>query len=284
MKTNASIITGEIFGTFLLVFFGCGSVAVTVLFDAHQGLFQIALLWGIGLSIAIYSVRSLSGAHFNPAVTLAMALCKKNKWSSVPLYVVSQFLGAIIAGLSVYVLFSSSILGVEDSTNIVRGSAESMAIAKMFGEYYSISGNSYVSIYLAMFAEAFGTFLLALLILFLTDTNNKGRPSDNLVPLMIGFALSCLIALFAPLTQACFNPARDFGPRIVAMLFGWGSAAFPDSNGGFLFVYILAPCIGGALASFVYTVLLKPIILQSVPTSKQETPEKQLFSIREDAV
>lgn len=63
---------GELIGTFLLVLLGCGSVAVSVLFNAHQGLFQIAIVWGIGVTLAIYVTRSLSCAHLNPAVTLAM--------------------------------------------------------------------------------------------------------------------------------------------------------------------------------------------------------------------
>ncbi len=68
---------GEFIGTFILVFFGCGSVAVTVLFSAHVGLFQVAIVWGIGVALAIYATRHLSCAHLNPAVSIAMVVAKR---------------------------------------------------------------------------------------------------------------------------------------------------------------------------------------------------------------
>jgi glycerol uptake facilitator protein len=122
----------------------------------------------------------------------------------------------------------------------------------MFGEYYAAPGStSVVSLPLAIGVEAFGTFLLVLMIFALTEGCNVGRPSDALAPLFIGLTVSSIICLLAPLTQAGLNPARDFGPRMVAWIFGWGSAAFPDQSGGFFLVYILGPLIGaGAAAAF----------------------------------
>lgn len=254
---------GETLGTFLLVLFGCGSVAVSVLFNAHSGLMQIAMVWGIGVTLAIYLTRHLSCAHLNPAVTLAMVVSKRMPLRKLPVYLTSQFLGAFLAGLVIYLLFSPSIEAFESAHNIVRGSAESVQTAKMFGEYYAAPGStSVVSLPLAIGAEAFGTFLLVLMIFALTEGCNVGRPSDALAPLFIGLTVSSIICLIAPLTQAGLNPARDFGPRIVAWIFGWGDAAFPDQSGGFFLVYILGPLVGAGVATAFFLYAFEP-------TSKQ---------------
>jgi len=208
---------GEVLGTFLLVLFGCGSVAVSVLFNAYQGLMQIAIVWGIGVTLSIYLTRHLSCAHLNPAVTLAMVMSKRMLAKKIPIYLTAQFLGAFIAGMTIYLLFSPSISAFENAHSIVRGSAESVQTAKMFGEYYAAPGStSVVSLPLAIAAEAFGTFLLVLMIFALTEGCNVGRPSDALAPLFIGLTVSSIICLIGPLTQAGLNPASDFGPRMVA--------------------------------------------------------------------
>lgn len=252
---------GEFLGTFLLVLFGCGSVAVSVLFNSHSGLFQIALIWGIGVSLAIYATRHLSGAHLNPAVTLAMVASKRMQLKKIPTYLISQFLGAFFAGLILYILFDPSIAAYETAHHIVRGTPDSMSVAKMFGEYYQLPGStSVVSMPLAMGAEAIGTFLLVFMIFSLTEGCNEGKPDDNLAPLLIGLTVSSAISLVAPLTQAGLNPARDFGPRLVAWIFGWGAAAFPDQTGGFFFVYILAPVIGGLAAGWLFVHVVEPLM------------------------
>lgn len=255
---------GETLGTFMLVLFGCGSVAVSVLFNAHQGLMQIALAWGIGVTLSIYLTRHLSNAHLNPAVTIAMVISKRMAAKKLPLYLTAQFLGAFLAGLAIYLLFSPSISAFENAHSLVRGSAESVQTAKMFGEYYTAPGStSVVSLPLAIGAEAFGTFLLVLMIFALTEGCNVGRPSDALAPLFIGLTVSSIICLIAPLTQAGLNPARDFGPRMVSWIFGWKSAAFPDQSGGFFLVYILGPIVGAMLASFFFVFAFEPTMKRS---------------------
>ncbi len=255
---------GETLGTFILVLFGCGSVAVSVLFNAHQGLMQIALAWGIGVTLAIYLTRHLSCAHLNPAVTIAMLLSKRMKANKVLTYILGQFLGAILAGFAIYLLFGASISAYESAHSIVRGSAESVQTAKMFGEFYSVQDSTaVVSMPLAIAAEAFGTFILLLMIFALTEGCNVGRPDDALAPLFIGLTVTSIICLIAPLTQAGLNPARDFAPRMVAWIFGWGNATFPDSSGGFFFVYILGPILGGAIATLFFVYVIEPAMKRS---------------------
>jgi glycerol uptake facilitator protein len=110
-----------------------------------------------------------------------------------------------------------------------------------------------------MLAEGFGTMLLALFIFGLTEDCNVGKPSSDLQPLFIGLTVSSIIFFVAPLTQAGLNPARDFGPRLVAWLMGWGSAALPDAVGGWFWVYILAPILGGIVAAIIFKYILEPI-------------------------
>lgn len=234
---------------------------MSVLFDAHRSLVEIALVWGIGVSLAIYATRHLSCAHLNPAVTLAMVTSKRMSLKKVPTYLTGQLFGAFFAGLVLYILFEPSIYAFEAAHNIIRGAADSVQTAKMFGEYYLQPGSSaVVSMPLAMGAEAFGTFLLVLMIFSLTEGCNLGRPDNNLAPIFIGLTVTSIICLIAPLTQAGLNPARDFGPRLVAWIFGWGAAAFPDQSGGFFFVYILAPLIGGQAAVLLFTRVLEPLM------------------------
>ena len=250
---------GEFLGTFILVLFGCGSVAVTVLFGEYNSIFQIALAWGFGVMLAIYLTRHLSCAHLNPAVTIAMVCSKRMTARKIPTYLAAQFLGAFLAGLILYMLFSPSIETYESVNGIVRGAASSIDTARMFGEFYPNPGSSaVVTMQLAIAAEIFGTFLLLLFIFALTEGCNVGRPSDTTAPVFIGLTVTSIICLIAPLTQAGLNPARDFGPRLVAWMTGWGNAAFPDSNGGFFWVYILAPIVGGGLAALFWLCVVEP--------------------------
>jgi len=250
---------GETLGTFILVLFGCGSVAVATLFGEYGSIFQIAIVWGIGVSLAIYLTRHLSCAHLNPAVSIAMVVGKRMSVKQLPVFLVAQFLGAFIAGAIIYALFSPSIAAFESANGIIRGTVESTQTARMFGEYYiKIGGTAVVSMPLAIVAEMFGTFLLVLLIFALTEGCNVGRPSDTMAPLFIGLTVSSIICLIAPLTQAGLNPARDFGPRMVAWITGWGDAAFPDKCGGFFWVYILAPIVGGIIAALFFVYVIEP--------------------------
>jgi MIP family channel proteins len=266
---------GEALGTFILVLFGCGSVAVAVLFGEYNSIFQIGFVWGIGVTLGIYLTRHLSNAHLNPAVTLAMVFSKRMKAGKIPVYLSAQFFGAFLAGLAVFLLFSPSIAAYESLHQITRGTDASVITAKMFGEFYpNPGGNAVVPMWLAIAAEAFGTFLLVLTIFGLTDGDNAGSPGSTITPLFIGLTVSSVIWLIAPLTQAGLNPARDFGPRVVAWITGWGGAAFPDKYGGFFWVYILAPVAGGGVAA-----MLEPFMKRI--TSKDSTKEYEPYKIKE---
>ena len=256
---------GELLGTFVLTLFGCASVACAVLFGEYVSIFQVGLVWGIGVTLAIYLTRYLSCAHLNPAVSVAMVVAGRMKAGKLPSYLAAQFLGAFLAGLMLYVLFAPSIANYESLHGIVRGTEASVDTARMFGEFYPNPGDkvAVVTLPLAMLAEGFGTFLLALFIFFLTEGCNVGRPSEPLQPLFIGLTVSSIIFFVAPLTQAGLNPARDAGPRLVACLMGWQSAALPDEVGGWFWVYILAPVVGAIIAALCFRYLLEPLLVSN---------------------
>nr|MBU1327733.1 MIP family channel protein [Candidatus Omnitrophota bacterium] len=244
---------GELVGTFILVLFGCSSVAVSILFKAHVGLFQIASVWGIGVTLAIYTVRHLSCAHLNPAVSIAMVIAQRMHIKKLPLYILAQFTGAFLAGVFLYLLFSSSIADFELANNIIRGDPNSATTAMFFGEYFPS-----ISLFNAFLAEMLGTFLLVLIIFSVTEKCNVGRPNNDFAPVVIGVTVTAIISIIAPLTQAGLNPARDFGPRLFAYLAGWKSIAIPGPKGGFFTVYILGPIVGSIISALIFTKIFQP--------------------------
>lgn len=255
---------GEMLGTFILVFFGISAVGVSVLFAAHSGLFQVAMIWGIGVFLAIYCTRHLSCAHLNPAVSLAMVLTKRMDLKKLPVYWLAQVIGAFLAAGLLYLLFANSIAHFEQVHHLVRGQANSLQTAMIFGDYFPNPGMPAnvisVSSLIAFGAEAVGTFLLVTTIFLLTEGCNVGGPPSSIAPVMIGLTVTVIITTLAPLTMAGLNPARDFGPRLFAYLAGWGHVAIPGPSGGVLVVYILGPLAGGVVAALLFTWILEPLM------------------------
>jgi glycerol uptake facilitator protein len=266
----------ETLGTFLLIFFGCGAVHVAVLTGDLAGLGQVAMVWAIAIMLAIYCVGNISGAHINPAITLAFAVWGKFPWRDVPGYVLSQLAGAFLAAAVLYGLFHPLLAEKERSKQVERGKPGSEITAMCYGEYFPNPGkhgggagsydtavhekhNATLSEAAAFLAEFLGTAILALMVFALIDDRNAAAPQARLAPVFIGITVAILICVLAPLTQACFNPARDFGPRLFAYFAGWGEIAIPGPRGlGFLTVYILAPCAGAICGGGVYARLLQP--------------------------
>ena len=253
-----------------MVMIGTSSVAAAAITGAQVGLWQVAVVWTLGVSLSIYATVNISGAHLNPAVTLAFAIFRREDFDYrlIPLYWTAQLIGSIFAGLTVLGIFGSAIARFEAENGIVRGAAGSQRSAMVFGEYFPNPGiygtetaGSIISPLGALFVEGFGTAILALSIFVLTDKRNAGL-IGNLAPLLIGATVGILISLFAPLTQGGWNPARDFGPRIVAYFAGWESIAIPGPSEGF-WIYILGPLIGAPLGAAVHHFLLKPALRQS---------------------
>ena len=282
----ASRSLAELIGTFVLIFFGCGVVHAAVLTGAQSGLWQVAIVWGFAVTAAILVVGGISGAHLNPAVTVAMAVWRGFPWREAVPYIAAQVGGAMLAAAALNVIFSEQLREREQALSVVRGQPGSEMTAMCYGEFYPspdrIAGawekqlaewghnpgvvlsaeevavlqemasqeRAKVSEATAFFAEFVGTLILALVVFSVTDPRNS---AGVLTPVIIGLTVAMLISVIAPLTQACFNPARDFGPRLVTYFAGWGEAALPGPNGrGFFTVYILSPVFGAIAGGAVY--------------------------------
>src|SRR5687768_17232305 len=275
-------VTGEFFGTFLLVFFGCGSVSAAVLTGAQAGVFQVAIVWGLGIATAIYLTAALSGAHLNPAVTVSMAVWSDFPKSRILPYIGAQLLGAFAAAAVLFFIFGNALGTFEATHGIVRGKEGSEASAMIFGEYYPSPGGrpfttearKRMTTGRAFGAEVVGTAILLLVIFCVTDNNNPTRP-QILTAATIGLTVTLLISLLGPLTMACFNPARDFGPRLFSALAGWKSVPFTANGIGWLTVYLVAPILGGLLGGAVYRFFFCPVyeIVETEPVGRTKPHE-----------
>jgi glycerol uptake facilitator protein len=258
-------LVGEFLGTFILVFFGCGSVAAAVLTGAQVGIFQVAIVWGIGIATAIYLTGGLSGAHLNPAVTIGMAAWNGFPWRNVPRYVAAQFAGALFASAVLFAIYHGTLVAYESAHHIVRGAPGSEATAMIFGEFFPNPGGKpftdeirlRVSHPAAFFSEVVGTALLMLVILGITHPRNSSRP-QILTAVTIGLTITILISLLGPLTMAAFNPARDLAPRIFSSLVGWKTVPFTANGIGWLTVYVIAPICGALIGGAIYRWFLAP--------------------------
>ncbi|MPZ13157.1 MAG: aquaporin [Chloroflexi bacterium] len=254
-------VVGETIGTFLLVLFGTGAVAAAVLTGAQVGLWQVAVVWGFGIALAIYASAPLSGAHLNPAVSFAFALLRREEFPTRYLlpYVAAQLVGALLAGATVAALFWPFLLRFEATHALIRGQTGSELSAMVFGQYFpnpaivgtDAAARALVSPGRAAFVEAFGTAVLVFVIFALTAKRSTSAPPAHLAPFAIGFTVAVLISLFAPISQAGWNPARDLGPRLVAFALGWGTIAIPGPEGGF-WVYLVGPLVGGPIGGLVW--------------------------------
>ena len=269
-------VVAEFLGTFLLVFFGCGAVHAAVLTGAQSGLWQVAIVWGVAIMLAIYAVGAVSGAHINPAMTIASAVWRGFPASRVMPYITAQLAGAFVAAAVLFLLFEPHIAAKEAAKSVVRGQPGSEITAMCYGEYYPAPGSlgdgtdpyspadhvrlrSRMSQARAFIAELIGTMILAFVGFAVTDTRNGGAPAPGTAAVFNGLTVSALISVIAPLTQACFNPARDLGPRVFASLAGWGSIALPGfSDLGWLTVYIIAPITGAVLGGGLYDFAIRP--------------------------
>lgn len=253
----------EAVGTMLMTFIGTSTVAAAVLTGAQKGIFQVAVVWGVAVTLSIYASAHISGAHLNPAVSVAFFVLKRATFGirRCCRYMLAQLMGAIVGGLLTYALWAPSIAHFEAKQSLTRGSAGSERSAMVLCQYfpnpdmYHGQAVGDVSWGQAFLVEMVGAAVLTTVIFSLNDPcNNAVNRHNN--PIMVGACVMMLISIFAPLTQAGFNPARDFGPRIVAAMFGWGSVAIPAPSVGFL-VYILGPFVGAPLGGLFAIYLLR---------------------------
>ena len=244
--------TAEFLGTALLIFFGCGCVAAARVAGAEFGLWEISIVWGMGVALAVYLTAGVSGAHLNPAVTIALWKYSTFERKKVLPYIIAQILGAFFGAAIVYFLYRGIWIDYENTHHIVRGSSESVYTAGIFSTY----PNPHIGLVSAFMVEFTITAILMCLILALTDDGN-GLPKGPLAPLLIGFLIAVIGGSMGPLTGFAMNPARDFGPKIFASLDGWGMFAFTGGQSlPYCFIPIIAPILGALVGAKGYQSLI----------------------------
>lgn len=211
----------EVFGTFVLVFIGVGSIVAGGFGGAFPiGQIGIGLSFGLAVTAAAYAIGPVSGAHLNPAVTLGVWLAGRLPTKDVIPYVIAQVIGAVIASAAIYVIALGKAGGYDVAASGLGQNGWDAA-----------AGFSQTSAFLI---EVIATFVFVMVILGVTSA----RHETAFAGLVIGLTLAILHFAFIPVSGNSLNPARSFGPAIFA-----GGTAISQ-----LWVYIVAPLIGGALA------------------------------------
>jgi MIP family channel proteins len=240
----------EFLGTFILMVFGLGVVAQVVLSGGSAGsILSIHIAWGVAVTMGIYVAGGISGAHLNPAVTLALAVRGRFPWRKFPAYVIAQFLGAFAASLVVFVVYHEALNAFDGGVRQVVGAR---ATAGIWATYPQNFLTSFPGGFLDQFV---GTALLLLLVFALTDEQNFAPPA-RLAPPLIGAGVVLIGACFGFNAGYPINPARDLAPRVFTALAGWGTAVFRAGH-EWWWVPVVAPCLGGVAGALVYDLLLR---------------------------
>lgn len=212
----------ELLGTFVLTFFGCGSAAIA---GVDLGNLGIAFAFGLSIVAMAYAIGNVSGCHINPAVSLGVYLTGRMNGKDLAGYIVAQVIGAIIAALLLAALISMS-----DFTSITATGLG----ANGYGDASAVGLN----VWGALLTEIILTMVFVLTVLGATD----GEKTGVIAGLIIGLTLTFVHIMGIPLTGTSVNPARSFGPALVL-----GGEALAQ-----VWVFILAPLIGAALAAGIY--------------------------------
>ena len=265
---------GEFFGTMVLILFGDGVVATAFLFEPFNNEWVVVILgWGLAVMLGIYVCGAISGAHLNPAVTLALAVRGKVAWNKVLPYWLAQVLGAFVAAAILYFVYQGAI-------NHFIGSANIADAAKGAGFVFYTHPQSFIGTFGAFGDEFIGTALLVGLIFAIVDGRNQPVQA-NLNPLIIGFLIVAIGASFGRNTGYAINPARDFGPRLwVAIVSGGESLSV---NNFYFWIPIVAPLAGGVVGAYIYDFTIGRV-LQAKMLTKSGTAETTGVEVREPAV
>jgi glycerol uptake facilitator protein len=242
-----SIFTAELIGTAILILLGDGVVAAVLLAQSkaqNAGWIVITFGWGLAVAVAVYAVGRFSGAHINPAVTLALASIGTTPWGDVPIYILGQFAGAIIGAVLVWLTYLLHWRETEDP-------GLKLAVFSTGPAIRNYGAN--------LITEIIGTFILVFGVLAITTnfgttvmTDQSLQQSFNvaLPPLLVGLlVLGIGLSLGGP-TGYAINPARDLGPRIAHFLLP--IAGKGDSDWGYAWVPVVGPIVGGVLGGLAF--------------------------------
>lgn len=251
MQTNrlAAEVTAEAFATFVLILFGNGVVAMVMLFGRgvpgeliNGGYTNITLAWGLGVTMGIYLSARISGAHLNPAVTIALAVFRGFPWKKVAPYCLAQIAGAFCGAALVYLNYRPAFLKLDPAL------ASTAGVFTTFPAFPGLPVAGFVD-------QVIGTALLLLLIMALTDDRNIAPPAF-LAPILVGLTVVVIGMSFGGMHGYAINPARDFGPRLFTAVLGFQHNGLTDGTNAFL-VPLIGPILGGLLGAGAYDVMIR---------------------------
>jgi glycerol uptake facilitator protein len=268
----------EFLGVFVIIAFGDGVVAMavaalpgsgrtsgpTVIFDAAGDWLLITFGWAMAVAFAVWIAGGVSGAHLNPAVTLAFAARRKFSWSKVLPYWAAQVIGAFVGAALVFLVYHNAI----DAFNLAAGTPKSggkaLATYSIFATFPAkYFGGSAVG---PLIDQIVGTAFLLMFVVAVIDARNSAVGS-NLAPLAIGLIVLAIGNSFGANAGYAINPARDFGPRLFAYFAGWGKVALPGTynSPGFSFsnyfwIPIVGPLIGGIIGVVIYDLFVGDVL------------------------
>jgi glycerol uptake facilitator protein len=257
----------EFIGTFILICFGDGVVAMAVaalnqsgrgtqIFAASGDWLIITWGWGFAVAFAVYVAGGVSGAHINPAVTLAFAVKRGFPWRKVPSYWVAQVAGAFAGAALVYAVYKGAIDSYERVNHITRGDPSSVPTYSIFATFPAKYLGNFVG---PLVDQIVGTAFLVGFVLAVVDEFNQPVRA-NLAPLIVGFIVVAIGISFGANAGYAINPARDLGPRLFAWAAGWGKIAVPGDYGNvnsYLWIPIVGPFVGGVIGAFIYDLTIR---------------------------
>lgn len=248
LKGTAREAAAEFLGTFILIMFGVGVVAQTVLSRGANGSFlAINLGWGLGVMLGVYAAGGVSGAHLNPAVTLALAVTRQFPWAKVVPYALAQTAGAFVASAVVFLTYREAFAAFDGGMRQVLGPQGTAGIFATYPQPFLSTLGGFVD-------QVVGTALLMAGVLAVTDQRNNAPPGW-FAPVMVAGIVVAIGVAFGLNAGYAINPARDFGPRLFTAMGGWGTEVF-TAAGGWWWVPVVAPCVGAVVGAFAYDLLV----------------------------
>ncbi|MFB7337408.1 MIP/aquaporin family protein [Streptomyces adustus] len=265
----------EFLGTLVLIAFGCGVVAMTVAALPGSGRTSgpttffwgagdwLLITWGWAFAVVfgVYVAGGVSGAHLNPAVTLAFAVRRRFAWAKVAPYMLSQLLGAFTGAALVYGVYHDAINTFDAAMKGPKTNGHTLASFSIFGTFpapYFHGG-----IWGPLIDQIVGTAFLVMLIVAVVDLRNTAVKA-NLGPLIIGFVVAAIGMSYGANAGYAINPARDFGPRLFTWAAGWGDLAMPGTSAGsfsnYFWIPIVGPLVGGVIGVLVYDLFIGDVL------------------------
>jgi glycerol uptake facilitator protein len=246
-------LVAEAFGTFVLIAFGTGVVAMVTLFGrgtngeiVNGGYTNITFAWGLAVALAVYLTARISGGHLNPAVTLALAVFRGFPWNKVLPYSLAQTLGGFLGAALVYLNYRPAFLRFDPELSRTAG------VFATFPAFPELPMAGFLD-------QVIGTALLLLLVMALTDDLNLAPPAW-IGPILVGLVVVVIGMAFGGMHGYAINPARDLGPRLFTAVAGFRNNGLTDGSNQFL-VPLVAPLIGGILGAGSYDLFIRRFLV-----------------------